>query len=228
MRIPVTVLLAATWLALILPDRLGAHSSGLLGASLAIALVALDAWPVRLLGTWSGSGFFTALCAGVTSYPLVLLMSRFSTALVSSIESPAHRLSPQDWASAITAICLAPVFEEYVFRGRVLDHLGLRLGVAPAVVISAVLFSAFHDSPTLLLGTFLAGLVLGVLRIATGSLGPCIAYHSGLNIAVLWAVAVPSPGPVLAVALTCVSLLCLLLTLKRVQWKSNDGIESMT
>ena len=217
MRLPVTVLLSATWLAVVLPDRLGASSScgALLGASLALGLVALDAPRVRPLGTCQSYwAVFWSLCAGVMSIHLVRLISDLSAALVGVATNSGSGSGIQGWTLAVTAVGLAPIFEEYLFRGRVLDHLVSRLGATPAVVLSALLFSAFHVRPMLLIGSFLAGLVLGLLRIATGSLHTCIAYHAGLNTAVLWAAAAPQPGSVVSPTLTVLSSFCLLLAMK--------------
>jgi membrane protease YdiL (CAAX protease family) len=84
-----------------------------------------------------------------------------------------------------TAMVLAaPLFEELLFRGFVLE--GLRVsGVASwmAVAISAALWAVIHlqyELPEMTL-VFLLGLVLGTARVRTGSLLPSVLGHVAWN-----------------------------------------------
>ena len=51
-------------------------------------------------------------------------------------------------------IALAPVFEELLYRQRLLDPLRRRVGAAAAVTISSLLFAFPHLSPTRIAQTF--------------------------------------------------------------------------
>jgi membrane protease YdiL (CAAX protease family) len=84
-----------------------------------------------------------------------------------------------DWASAVI---VAPLLEELLFRGMVLRALLTRFSNSAAVAISAVVFSAFHPSLVGAPCALLLGLVLGVLLVRTGSIWPCIAAHSAWNL----------------------------------------------
>lgn len=81
---------------------------------------------------------------------------------------------------------LAPVFEELLYRERLLDALGRAFGGAPAVAISSSLFALPHLEPWPVLGSFAVGLLLGTAMWTTGSLALCIGLHAGLNAAALW------------------------------------------
>jgi membrane protease YdiL (CAAX protease family) len=71
--------------------------------------------------------------------------------------------------------------EELVFRGTLLGLLGRWTGPWLAVVLSSVLFAAVHVAASItwarLLGVFLFGLLLALLRLRTRSLWPAIAAH---------------------------------------------------
>jgi membrane protease YdiL (CAAX protease family) len=77
--------------------------------------------------------------------------------------------------------------EELVVRGVLLPALVpwtgrvARFGPGLAVTASALLFAAMHFDPYRFLFTFVIGLVLGALRLATGSLWPSVVAHVSLN-----------------------------------------------
>ena len=82
---------------------------------------------------------------------------------------------------ACTAIVLAPLFEETLFRGVLLPALGRRLGAGVAVVLSAALFAAAHLSLTELVPLFLLGCGLGWLRLRSGRLATSVLMHALWN-----------------------------------------------
>ena len=94
--------------------------------------------------------------------------------------------TPCAWQLA-AALVLAPLFEERLYREHLLAALAPRLGTAGAILASAACFALPHLEPLRVLGTFLAGLVLGLAWCATGRLRPCIALHAGFNAAALHA-----------------------------------------
>ncbi|MCH8832374.1 MAG: CPBP family intramembrane metalloprotease [Chloroflexi bacterium] len=74
-----------------------------------------------------------------------------------------------------------PITEEIFFRGFVFAGLAPRLGVPRAIVVSALVFSAFHLSLGVLAPIFITGVLLAWLYHRTGSLWPGIAAHAGQN-----------------------------------------------
>lgn len=82
---------------------------------------------------------------------------------------------------AITAIVLAPLFEESLFRGVLLPVLGRRTGRAAAVLLSALLFAAAHLSLSELVPLFVLGCGLGLLRLRTGRLSASVLMHALWN-----------------------------------------------
>ncbi len=77
----------------------------------------------------------------------------------------------------------APVCEEFFFRG-VFQKGMLRtsLSQAGAVLLTAVIFSAFHFDPVGFVARVELGVLFGALRLYTGSLWPSIMAHSANNV----------------------------------------------
>ena len=87
-----------------------------------------------------------------------------------------------DGLVSVGVIALAPgLGEEVLMRGVLLPALVRPLGPLGAVVASAVLFAAIHFDPYRFLFTLTIGLVLGALRLRTGSLWPPVVAHVTLN-----------------------------------------------
>ena len=80
-----------------------------------------------------------------------------------------------------TAIVLAPLFEETLFRGALLPVVAERLGGGWAVLISAAVFAIAHLSLGELVPLFVLGLGLGWLRWRSGRLGACVLMHAFWN-----------------------------------------------
>ncbi len=83
------------------------------------------------------------------------------------------------------AICIvAPVYEEIVFRGFALAGFQKsRLGPPGAVVLVSLLWSALHIQYELFLmaQVFVLGLVIGAIRVKSGSILPAIGVHMLIN-----------------------------------------------
>ena len=96
-----------------------------------------------------------------------------------------HRLvNPTTWWGGITAllaiVIVAPVTEELLFRGWLMQDLQERYGATPALVWSSVLFGLVHGPSGMLYAT-LGGFVLGAVALRTKSTLGSIATHAGVN-----------------------------------------------
>lgn len=80
-----------------------------------------------------------------------------------------------------TAVVLAPLFEETLFRGVLLPVLARRWGAWAGVGMSALTFALAHLSLGELLPLLLLGLGLGWLRLRSGRLAPCVMMHALWN-----------------------------------------------
>ena len=90
--------------------------------------------------------------------------------------------TPAAW---LAHVVLAPAFEEWLYRERLLPALRARLGAPLALVLSSAAFAAPHLAAWSVLTTFGVGLALGGVFLASGRVGLCIAAHAGLNAAAL-------------------------------------------
>ena len=89
---------------------------------------------------------------------------------------------PLDALVSIGVIAVLPALcEELVMRGVLLPSLAAVVPATPAVVLTAAAFALIHFDPIRLLFTFVLGLVLGFLRLRTGSLWPPVVVHLTLN-----------------------------------------------
>ena len=82
---------------------------------------------------------------------------------------------------AFTAVVLAPLFEETIFRGALLPVLGRRFGPLPGVLLSGLLFGMAHISIGELAPLTVLGAGLGLLRVSSGRLLPCVLMHGTWN-----------------------------------------------
>ena len=81
----------------------------------------------------------------------------------------------------LTAVVLAPFFEEVIFRGTLLPILVGRLGRISGLLASALLFGMAHISIGELAPLMVLGMGLGLVRIGSGRLFPCVLMHGLWN-----------------------------------------------
>lgn len=101
------------------------------------------------------------------------------------------------WATVLALAVMPAVCEELFFRGWALSAFvgsrPTRRRAAVAVVAQAAAFAAFHLLPERMPQTFVMGLVLGGLVLATGSILPAIVAHAAHNATPVLLVAAASP-----------------------------------
>ncbi|UHC17746.1 CPBP family intramembrane metalloprotease [Methylobacterium currus] len=86
-------------------------------------------------------------------------------------------------------VVLAPLAEEMLFRGDLFGRLTRHLAPAATVAVATVVFVLCHAENGLLqpVSVLPLGVALGLMRLWTGSLWPCIALHAASNGAVVLA-----------------------------------------
>lgn len=118
--------------------------------------------------------FVLMLAAGVVCEPLLSLLPAVKE----------YEFGRGGWA-LVTLVVAAPVLEELLCRGVVLESLRARYGAATAWAVSALFFGALHLQPVLVVNAFVIGLILGYIYIITDSLWATIILHA-LNNAVAY------------------------------------------
>ena len=83
----------------------------------------------------------------------------------------------------VTALVVAPLVEELLFRGLILQALWRRLGHAwLAIALSGVAFGLIHHAqPQAILPLATMGVILGYVRIRYRSLAACVGAHALFN-----------------------------------------------
>lgn len=204
--------LLVTLLSLLLLVTVGAELTarlGLLGILVAeLALVGIPAWlwlgfrhlsAERLGLALSQQRVRTLLGGALAGLGAFYLMALFQKLVLErflpmpeELKASLHRMvAPGGWkalSAELLALALAPaVCEELLFRGGVLTAFSgrSRASRALAIAVAALAFGIFHVSLYRLIPATLLGLVLGVVRVASGSLIASMAFHFANNAAVI-------------------------------------------
>jgi len=130
---------------------------------------------------WAGLVFLVFWVAGWLFYAIGMFLGR--PTLLDSLLHARSLAGPMTiLASMVGGVICAPLFEEIVFRGYVLDGLENRLGFWWAAILGSALFSIIHFySPLGFLDIFLFGVLQCVVVRKTGSLAPAIIGHFLIN-----------------------------------------------
>lgn len=85
--------------------------------------------------------------------------------------------------TSLLQVCIiAPIIEEILMRGFVLEGLKNTYGVIMALLFSSLLFAILHSNMVQTLSAFVCGVILGLLYIKTNSIFCCIIAHCGYNL----------------------------------------------
>lgn len=82
------------------------------------------------------------------------------------------------WGGILRIVIIAPIVEELIFRGIIMSGFTRNYNAVFAIFFSALLFALFHLNPWQFPAAFALGLMLGWIRIRTGSVFACIAGHA--------------------------------------------------
>lgn len=92
------------------------------------------------------------------------------------------QLSVPVWLGVLTYGVLAPLGEEFLFRGIVYGQLRRAGGPAAAIVISAVAFGLFHGNLVQFVYATTLGIVMALVREIYGTLWASVAFHAIANL----------------------------------------------
>ena len=126
---------------------------------------------------------FSISCSIILFYLLSLAAPSFLEQLLRSVADTPSVDNSNSFVSnllVIVTFCLvAPVTEEFLFRGIILQRWATKWGICTGLISSSLLFGFVHPNP---IGLSLAGMIWGVLYIKTRSLVVPIAFHALNNI----------------------------------------------
>lgn len=120
-------------------------------------------------------GLGLMLAVSVVMEPLLSLFPE------SQFEALNNAIGSGGWA-ILTAVVLAPVFEEMLFRGLILQSARQKWGATAAILLSAALFGLVHF-PIMpqMLNAFVMGVMMGYIYVLTDSLLSVIIIHAVNN-----------------------------------------------
>ncbi|MFW6058606.1 MAG: CPBP family intramembrane glutamic endopeptidase [Phycisphaeraceae bacterium] len=156
---------------------------------------ALGVWP-RRWGRETGLAGVTLVVALPVVFSAMTVAMCVSQRLGLPVPETGHQLltvlrEADSWMGVVlllgSAVVVAPVLEELLYRGLLQSVLLWQLGVERRVWVivgASVLFALMHAASVpwqALPGLFVLSLALGWLYERTGSLWPCVAAHAGFN-----------------------------------------------
>ena len=178
-----------------------------------------------LLSRLTGNGFFAfavILAAAANLFISGIITSADLTQFFPDYESITESLTSGPLYLQILAVAIvAPVLEEFLMRGLVLNRLRRLMPTFAAVLLQGMLFGVIHMN--ILQGSYAAliGFLLGYLYVRYESLLPCFALHITLNaISVL----VPSDfgadwSPILTIVLSFLVLALTVAAMEIIRWR---------
>jgi len=149
----------------------------------------------RHVGLWFRPGDSLYVFAGFALQ--LALVAGYSLLGVKGVSKPVNHLLGGGsgwllWIPGLMTVLLAPLFEELYFRGVLLRSFlvlfdtrrAAWVGASVAVLVDGALFGAAHlgnDTWVQLPGLVFTGIVLAILAVRTGRLGPSIVTHASFN-----------------------------------------------
>lgn len=139
--------------------------------------------------------------------PMVLLWGVVFMLAVTVVLEPLLNLLPEvpnvygrgAWA-LLTIVVLAPLFEEVIFRGILLESMRLKWGPVWGWLLSSLLFGLVHVHPAVAVNAFFIGLVFAFVYLITRSLWSTIVLHA-INNGIAYLVLAAGYGNVLLIDL---------------------------
>ena len=129
-----------------------------------------------------------ALIRLLRAWPALLAISFISSQVLSgypkqeSVQKLAEMQSLTEvFNIACYALVVAPVIEEFLFRGILFRAMKRSFGVGPALVISSILFGLVHQNVLSFVPLTFLGIILSLSYEHTGDLRTCILIHAFFN-----------------------------------------------
>ena len=143
-------------------------------------------------------GILVRIAAGIVSAAVVAVLTSVSNSQVKIPEQVDTNLAPAAFAMFVVyAVIVAPITEEFVFRGLLYRSIRDRRGVALGAVVSAILFGLVHAVPgvpwldvvALQITMVVTGIGLALIYERRKNLVSDIAGHAAFNLVAVVAIA---------------------------------------
>ncbi len=129
---------------------------------------------------------FSLGAAMLSFYLLSLVAPSFLESLLKSLNAEQSRVSSlpilYNFLKIFSMVLVAPVTEEFIFRGVLLHRWATKWGITPAILVSSIVFGCLHVNP---IGLSIFGIVMALLYIKTRTLlVPMVAHAMNNAVAV--------------------------------------------
>lgn len=167
----------------ILPSVIGAFMFGYLGKN-GRGIKCLYRIPksnTRAVGNFTAVYGFAQMFNLITIIVTYLLTSRADiTKKLNTVADQTSAGMAGAWFMFFMLVVIAPVFEEFMFRGVILNALK-PYGNGLSIFVSGILFGVFHGNFQQCFYTAAAGIALGYIANVTGSIFPTTIIHAIMN-----------------------------------------------
>ena len=142
---------------------------------------------LNLLANVSIQGIVIAICCSILFYFLSdkgldpIFESIFPTSK-ENYQQTIQSIISSPIVSLIDFCIFAPILEELLMRGFILNGLSVNYGIIVALLISSILFALLHFNIAQIFPSFICGIILGLIYLYTGSILSCIFAHMGYNL----------------------------------------------
>lgn len=117
----------------------------------------------------------------ILAYLFILFNKGLLDALLAVSDLSTTKSSASVLITAIAASLIAPISEEYIFRGLLFTNLQKRFAVWPAMFLTALIFAVMHFSPLSLITTFIFAMCSCIVYYKTKNLWLPILMHIAVN-----------------------------------------------
>ncbi|MBS1992448.1 MAG: CPBP family intramembrane metalloprotease [Cyanobacteria bacterium SZAS LIN-2] len=136
--------------------------------------------------SWSVCGFFVFRTINFIFFIAVLIAFKYAPSSANAVDHQIVNSAIQSSVPGflmlwISGAILAPIAEEFSFRGILYTVVRKRLGVFWGIVISAAIFAGYHFDLGMFPSHFIVGVGLAFIYERTRSLVPCILTHALWN-----------------------------------------------
>ena len=123
-------------------------------------------------------GGLLILVTGIISGYLMELINYINPSFSSGFESVSKAMDSSNFIIVFVSTCiLAPILEEIIFRGLVLNNLLSKRSILYSIVLSSLLFGLIHMNMLQGVNAFILGLSLAVVYIKTRNIYICMLGH---------------------------------------------------
>jgi len=138
------------------------------------------------IGKSIGLGILFAFLLRVIYFALARngVLPGLETAMLSSVVDYFKSINQyyHPFLAFLFAVIIVPFYEEFIFRGIILNSLDRRLKFIAANVIQSLLFALVHENMSLFLFYFTMGFIVGFMVKKSNSLVPALSFHATNNL----------------------------------------------